>query len=141
MSKKRVVSFVAALFVALGIIVSVPSAGAYAGTVQKNTSAFRLFTLDCGFATCSIYFTRNTTRHLADMAKVGQTMAAACADVASGSRVKVICKAIELGSGTIAWKAREAASKNQCLRVRFLRPPSPPQIVGLYSSGNRFCRN
>ena len=89
-----------------------------------------IFTHNCGIITCSIYFTRGTTRWIANngvpaviglgfIPEVGPYLAAA--------------------GGLIVWKAGQAKGKNQCLRVRYVIGIGT--ITGLYSDGSHYCKN
>ncbi|MFG1977026.1 hypothetical protein ACGFJC_47505 [Nonomuraea fuscirosea] len=57
------------------------------------------------------------------------------------------CKALGATAAWTAYKANKAASRNECLRVRYTRPVRPmynipvSAVIGLYSSGNKWCRD
>lgn len=81
--------------------------------------------------TCSLYFSRATTR-----AMVTPTGAAAILV----AYVPVVGPVLAGAAGLIALKASEAAGLNACLRIRYLKY-TPNTIVGLYSDTSRYCTN
>jgi hypothetical protein len=83
--------------------------------------------LHCGFASCSYYFTRHSTRVIAEGGLI-----------ASGYLAHIpftIASFIRLIVAAVDAKAWEAYHKNQCLRVRV------GFIDGLYSDGSKYCLN
>lgn len=83
----------------------------------------------CGTWTCSLYFSRATTR-----AMVTPTGAAAILV----AYVPVVGPVLAGAAGLIALKASEAAGLNACLRIRYTRY-GPLVIVGLYSDTSQYC--
>jgi hypothetical protein len=81
----------------------------------------------CGITSCSYYFTRHSTRVIAD---VGILATGFLAYVPSA-----VAAAIRLIVAAVNAKAWEASLKNQCLRVRVGIP------AGLYSDGSGYCHN
>jgi hypothetical protein len=81
----------------------------------------------CGITSCSYYFTRHSTRVIAD---VGILATGFLAYVPSA-----VAAAIRLIVAAVNAKAWEASLKNQCLRVRVGVP------AGLYSDGSGYCHN
>ncbi|MFI7708540.1 hypothetical protein [Nonomuraea sp. NPDC049480] len=129
---------VASLLLAAGLLGAGTAAPAQASQAAPARSvaiataqASSPITVDCGWVTCSLYFSRGLTRRM-----VTPTGAAA---VISGTCGHPACRVITIGAGLIAVKAAEAAGKRQCLRIRFV-PSTPPVFAGLYSSGNGHCR-
>ena len=89
------------------------------------------YTINCGIVTCSIYFSRHTTRWIASngvLAVIGLGF------------IPVVGRLIAAAAGIVVWKATQARSKNQCLRIRYIRF-GVPSIVGFYSDGSRYCKN
>ena len=108
------------------------------------------FTEDCGFATCSIYLTRNTTKELCERlcgALGGGLLTGGASGVVTGVCTPAlgpaawVCGAV-VGAAAEFFKEqlRKAADKRQCLRIRYSRF-GPPSAIGLYVDGSRFCRN
>ena len=81
----------------------------------------------CGITSCSYYFTRNSTRVIAEDGLI-----------ASGYLAYIpyaVATAIRLIVAAVDAKAWEAYLKHQCLRVRVGIP------AGLYSDGSGYCHN
>jgi hypothetical protein len=82
---------------------------------------------NCGITSCSYYFTRNSTRVIAEDGLIASGYLAYIPNVVA-SVIRVIVAAVDA-------KAWEAYLKHQCLRVRIGVP------AGLYSDGSRYCHN
>lgn len=82
---------------------------------------------NCGITSCSYYFTRNSTRVIAEDGLIASGYLAYIPN-AVASVIRVIVAAVDA-------KAWEAYLKHQCLRVRIGVP------AGLYSDGSRYCHN
>ena len=98
---------------------------------QAEHAAIPANTINCGIVTCSIYFSRHTTRWIASngvLAVIGLGF------------IPVVGRLIAAAAGIVVWKATQARSKNQCLRIRYIRF-GVPSIVGFYSDGSRYCKN
>ncbi|MBO3745756.1 hypothetical protein J5X84_06700 [Streptosporangiaceae bacterium NEAU-GS5] len=105
------------------------SAPASAATIQTERARSPI-SVDCGWVTCSLYFSRPLTRRMATPLGAIAVLTGKCSHPA--------CKAVSAASALLALKAGEAARKHQCLRIRFI---PPAQVVGLYSSGNKHCHS
>ena len=81
----------------------------------------------CGITSCSYYFTRNSTRVIAEDGLIASGYLAYIPNVVA-SVIRLIVAAVEA-------KAWEAYLKHQCLRVRVGVP------AGLYSDGSGYCHN
>jgi hypothetical protein len=81
----------------------------------------------CGIISCSYYFTRNSTRVIAEDGLIASGYLAYI-PYAVASAIRLIVAAVDA-------KAWEAYLKHQCLRVRL------GLLVGLYSDGSRYCLN
>ena len=101
---------------------------ASAATVQRPARS--PISVDCGWVTCSLYFSRPLTRRMATPLGAIAVLTGKCSHPA--------CKAAAVASALLALKAGEAARKHQCLRIRFV---PPAHVVGLYSSGNKHCHS
>ncbi|WP_181019440.1 hypothetical protein [Nonomuraea typhae] len=104
-----------------------PSAAATAGAAV----ALRPVNVDCGWVTCSLYFSRSLTKRMTTPYEAAASLSGLCPHIA--------CKAFGAAAGVLAFKAKEAAGKNQCLRVRYER--FTYKVVGLYSDGSRHCHD
>jgi hypothetical protein len=87
--------------------------------------------------TNSLYLSRSTTKQLATALKVGSTAVNAIKVMPLQLRLIAVASL-----GYWKMKADEAAGKNQCLRVRYIRIGSViKSTVGLYSDGSKHCHN
>ena len=86
---------------------------------------------NCGIVTCSIYFSRHTTRWIASNGVPA---------ILSLSFIPVVGRLLAAAVGLAVWKATQASNKHQCLRVRYIRF-GVPAIVGFYSDGSGYCKN
>jgi hypothetical protein len=105
------------------------SAPASAATIRTERASSPI-SVDCGWVTCSLYFSRPLTRRMVTPLGAAAVLIDKCKHP--------VCKAVAVGSALVALKANEAAGKHQCLRIRFTRT-IPPHFAGLYSSGNKHC--
>ena len=98
-------------------------------TTQGNTTLTpkSIGNWNCGITSCSYYFTRNSTRVIAEDGLIASGFLAYIPN-AVASVIRVIVAAVDA-------KAWEAYLKHQCLRVRIGVP------AGLYSDGSRYCHN
>jgi hypothetical protein len=98
-------------------------------TTQGNTTLTpkSIGNWNCGITSCSYYFTRNSTRVIAEDGLIASGYLAYIPN-AVASVIRVIVAAVDA-------KAWEAYLKHQCLRVRIGVP------AGLYSDGSRYCHN
>jgi hypothetical protein len=131
--KVGAIALLATVLLGVSLLSSSPS---YAATRTSSTVATQGNTtltpsiigkLHCGWASCSFYFTRNSTRVIAVRGLI-----------ASGYLSHVpfaIAAYIRLIVAIVDAKAWEAYLKNQCLRVRV------GLIDGLYSDGSKYCLN
>ena len=81
----------------------------------------------CGIISCSYYFSRSTTHWIAQHG--------ALAAIGIGFVPHWLAYYISPIIALVNWKAAQAASKNQCLRVRY------GAITGLYSDNSGYCKN
>jgi hypothetical protein len=133
--KVGAIALLATVLLSVSLLSSTPS---YAATrtstsstvaTQGNTTLipFSIGVWHCGITSCSYYFTRNSTRVIAEdgllasgyLAHIPYTVA---------SVIRLIVAAVDA-------KAWEAYLKHQCLRVRVGVP------AGLYSDGSGYCHN
>ena len=126
------------------------------GTTAAPASAAPA-TLDCGIITCSLYLTRNTTQVVwsklinyknTSNAAIAGAAATACAAIAApftgpGAAVAgVACGgAGAVYGGFFLDKLENAATKRQCLRIRYPVGATPAFITGLYVDRSKFCKN
>jgi hypothetical protein len=91
----------------------------------------------CGIISCSIYFSRSTTRSLTTPSGVIALVAGACTQLPNPG-AKAACTYIGLVTGVTNIKASECAGKNQCLRLRYVVPFTIP---GFYCDNSGYCSN
>ena len=98
-------------------------------TTQGNTTLTpkSIGNWNCGITSCSYYFTRKSTRVIAEDGLIASGYLAYI-PYAVASAIRLIVAAVDA-------KAWEAYLKHQCLRVRL------GLLVGLYSDGSRYCLN
>lgn len=102
-------------------------------TVSPQSAEARSINRVRGTLSSSWYFSRDLTKAM--------VTPAGAASVASSLIGGIPGKVLGAAAGAVSIKAAEAASKNQCLRVRYARLPGTPYItlLGLYSDGSRRC--
>jgi hypothetical protein len=83
--------------------------------------------VNCGIVTCSLYLSKKETHFVGHNGIVAAVAA---------NMIPTIGGLLGIAHRVVNWKARQAAQKHQCLRVRF----TPGGIVGLYSDGSKFCK-
>jgi hypothetical protein len=83
--------------------------------------------VNCGIVTCSLYLSKKETHFVGHNGIVAAVAA---------NMVPTIGGLLSAAHRVVNWKARQAASKHQCMRVRF----TAGGIVGLYSDGSKYCR-
>ncbi len=104
-------------------------------------------TNECGYVTCSLYFSRNETKAIdrylqrnqaAGTAGIATAAAAACAATGIGAVVAALCAgAGAIYGGRLVDQVHHAATTNGCLRIRYTRGGA---VVGLYSDHSKYCR-
>jgi hypothetical protein len=127
------IAMLATVLLGVSLLSSTPS---YAATRTSSTVATQGNTTitpsiigvwHCGITSCSYYFTRHSTRVIAEDGLIASGYLAFIPN-AVASVIRLIVAAVDA-------KAWEAFLKNQCLRVRIGIP------AGLYSDGSRYCHN
>ncbi|MFI6502828.1 hypothetical protein [Nonomuraea typhae] len=113
------------------LLAGATAAATPAAAASGAAAALRPVNVDCGWVTCSIYFSRSLTKRMTTPYDAAASLSDLCSHVA--------CKAFGAAATVLAFKAKEAAGKNQCLRVRYER--FTYKVVGLYSDGSRHCHD